>query len=362
MTEEYLEKVKEQIKEDPEEKNNIQEFRPTRKRDRILAIIVDTIVLMAVGMILDIFFSDLFFKLSYKSYYIGFIIFVLYYSICESYIGKGQTLGKKATKIKLVDMNGKYLYYQRALSRVLIYIIPTSILWFLYPFMSKTLDIYTYIGNTNPINVFTIFTFLSGSFYLMNFLLFFLNKTTRQLVHDYFTGSVLVDQSYEGEINKRSRYDLKKYFIPAYVSIFLILFSINYSITTFVVEKFQDENFFSFKTSSNEINILKDELKKIKDVKNVIIHDFGNFPGQKTDNKGKFLQLIITFEIFPEDKNQIDEKVSNILRLYYKDFDKLEKVQRVYNASYNLMIYSRSKGDFGMLSFNEDKEEVETEN
>ena len=155
---------------------------------RLLAGIIDGLVFIPIFIIEEIF-SDI----NSKWVFIGFEFF---YAICWMlYVvvghGKyGQTVGKKAMKIKVFDLTEKNLIsYKRAFFR--------ESIWFL---ASISGVIYMIISTQNvPVinedakeKYYTIALFTS-LFWLVIELVTMLSNNKRRAVHDYIAGSVVID-------------------------------------------------------------------------------------------------------------------------------------------------------------------------
>jgi uncharacterized RDD family membrane protein YckC len=73
------------------------------------AFFIDAIILGIIGLLLGLFFSQQFVELGGWGRAIGFSIAAIYFVIFSSRTGGGQTIGKRALKIQVVDRAGKLL-------------------------------------------------------------------------------------------------------------------------------------------------------------------------------------------------------------------------------------------------------------
>jgi hypothetical protein len=84
------------------------ELRPSVFK-RLLALIVDFIILGIIGYVSGLFLEDFYVSLGKYGTLIGRTITIIYFSILQSSIGKGQTVGNKAIGAKVTNLQGEYL-------------------------------------------------------------------------------------------------------------------------------------------------------------------------------------------------------------------------------------------------------------
>jgi hypothetical protein len=112
---------------------------------------------------------------------LGFTIFVLYYGLQNSALCKGQTLGKRILKIKVVSEIGQYLNPTQSLLRSLI----------LTP-------MFIFNNIVLPIGYLSIaWTMVIGTLMFIQILLFLVNRPSHQLLHDLIIKSVCVNANVE---------------------------------------------------------------------------------------------------------------------------------------------------------------------
>lgn len=139
---------------------------------RIGAFVIDFILLGVVGIGLGIFLEDVFIGIGVWGRLFGFVIALLYFGIMNSEISNGQTLGKKALKIKVVNADNKSISLLNSLGRYSIIGIPF------------------FLNNAQfPIEVLTSFWMFVLSFIIFGGLfsilyLYTFNRVTRQSLHD----------------------------------------------------------------------------------------------------------------------------------------------------------------------------------
>jgi uncharacterized RDD family membrane protein YckC len=153
---------------------------------------------------------------------IGFLIGLLYFGTLNSYLGKGQTVGKKLFKLKVVDTNNQCLSLPKSMLRSII---------LLTPFFANFLFFVPGVNNLPNINSLVIF--VSSIFAALGtsiFYLYIFNRTTRQSLHDLAVSSFVVKKNNEIGLNS-----LKTGRIHYIITILLIIVSL---ISTAVVPSF----------------------------------------------------------------------------------------------------------------------------
>ncbi len=139
---------------------------------RVKAILIDALLLGLIGMALGFFFSESFIQMGDYARLVGWVISTIYFSIFNSGLTDGQTLGKRMLSIQVTDIDGKTLPWQRTIWRALLVTTPTLMNGFEIP--GRTFD---------PVSG-ALQTLVIAVFILGGFLFFVLNKNTRQGIHD----------------------------------------------------------------------------------------------------------------------------------------------------------------------------------
>lgn len=147
---------------------------------RLGAFIIDAIVLGLVGLFLGLFLQEQFEAMGAWGRLLGFIIALVYFSVMESSIVQGCTLGKLALNIKVVTSAGVPLSFSKALLRSAVFCVPY--------FLNNAP-----LGDGSPnlaltaIQSFLLFGLGGAIVYLSIF-----NRRTRQSLHDLLVGAVVV--------------------------------------------------------------------------------------------------------------------------------------------------------------------------
>ncbi len=76
---------------------------------RVAALMIDSLPLGVVGLVMGWFFFDALAQLGSGGRLLGFAIALLYFGILNSSVGRGQTLGKRAMGIEVVDGAGRHI-------------------------------------------------------------------------------------------------------------------------------------------------------------------------------------------------------------------------------------------------------------
>ncbi len=175
---------------------------------RIGALLIDCLTLGLIGFLLSTFLSGVFTYMGRYGTLVGFVITMLYFGIQNSYLCKGQTIGKRVCKIKVVAQNGNFLSLEKSLVRTLIL---TSSFFFL---------------NLIPITLwimYTVFQFINTMVDIGIVYFFLFNHKTRQSLHDLICKTYVVSKESELEI-VNLRISDKHYYIFGTILILVLAF------------------------------------------------------------------------------------------------------------------------------------------
>ena len=162
--------------------------------NRVGAYFIDILILALIGFILGLFLKDTFAQLGSQALLIGFIISLIYFGLGNSKILNGQTLGKKALKLRVVDGNFDPISFQKSILRTLIYTVP-------YFFLNYGLN-----GSTEFSAIFIAKGIILLSFLLVLPIHFIINSSTRQAIQDLILKTYVVELSaYPGQQLKKSK-------------------------------------------------------------------------------------------------------------------------------------------------------------
>jgi len=150
---------------------------------RILAFIIDGVLLGVVGTVIGYFLFDILARSGGWGRLIGFCLVLPYFCILNSAIGKGQTIGKRITKIEVVSQPGEHISVNRSLIRYVLLGLPFFLNGVIMPSSVATSP----IGLAIALVVFGI----GGAIIY----LYLFNRRTRQSLHDLFVGTFVVKTS-----------------------------------------------------------------------------------------------------------------------------------------------------------------------
>jgi len=142
---------------------------------RLLAFVIDILVLKLVGICLGLFFSDYFIAIGPWGFTIGLCIALVYFTVMESSIGGGKSIGKTFLKLNVVSRNGEYLGLTKSLVRSSFFCIPY--------FWSAATGLHSFTGYP-----FLILTAIGTA----NVYLYLFNRKTRQILPDLIVQSLVV--------------------------------------------------------------------------------------------------------------------------------------------------------------------------
>lgn len=152
---------------------------------RIGALFIDTLILGVAGLVLGLFLESFFVQIGGWGRLVGFSIALIYFGVMNSSISGGQTIGKKALKIRVVDFNNAPLSLGKSLLRYVILAIPFSINGAQFS-NEAMLSFLMY-----PLSL-ILFGGIFSIFYLYIF-----NRITRQSLHDLVVGTYVVNANVE---------------------------------------------------------------------------------------------------------------------------------------------------------------------
>jgi uncharacterized RDD family membrane protein YckC len=145
-------------------------------------------MLYAAGRIVGAAFFNTLSRLGQWALLLGFSLALAYFGTLESYVGGGQTLGKRLLQLKIVNPQGKLIPWERAAARYTIFAVP-------YFLIDPSL---TAVRTTWIIPFLIIFTTLGvggSTLYLLVF-----NRRTRQGLHDLVVGTYVVNSRVSGPL------------------------------------------------------------------------------------------------------------------------------------------------------------------
>ncbi len=156
---------------------------------RLLAFIVDIVVVVFFGYVLGCFFEEQFVQLGYYAPWVGFLVCVLYSGVMNSRVGHGQSVGKRLLKVKVVDEDGVAVPVGKSFVRAFVLCLPF--------FIDKTMIPPIVSIQRNLALVFLVSVGMIGG--LVYFYLF--NGRTRQTLHDLVVKTFVVKVAHSGRVS-----------------------------------------------------------------------------------------------------------------------------------------------------------------
>lgn len=158
---------------------------------RLGALLLDSLLLGAIGLLLGLFFAPQFERLGPSGRLLGFVIALAYFGTLNSRLRGGQTFGKSLLKIKVVDGLGASLSVSKACLRFL----PLGIPWALNGARLQESLAVSFWSYVQSIAVFGMGLSIA---YLIVF-----NRPSRQSLHDLLVGSYVVRATTHGPIRAK---------------------------------------------------------------------------------------------------------------------------------------------------------------
>ena len=159
---------------------------------RLFAFFIDTFILGTAGLIFGYMFYDFCAGLGAAGRIFGFVVSLLYFGLLNSRLGHGQTIGKRALKIKVTDRDKKEISVLKSFGRFAVFGIP----YFLNG-ASFHLDPQKYFFFFAVIGIIVFFG--TGSIIY----LFIFNRRTRQSSHDLIAGTFVIKANSDQELRPR---------------------------------------------------------------------------------------------------------------------------------------------------------------
>ena len=157
---------------------------------RVLAFIVDAMLVGIIGSIIAIPFYDAFCRMGNWARLVGFCIALPYYAIFNSVVGKGQTIGKRLLSLEVVDAQGRAISLETSFLRYAVFSVSALLPGIILPVQTPWI--------VSGLIYFVLLVSFFGTFYLVCF-----NRNTRQGLHDLAVGTYVVESGNPGPIHIR---------------------------------------------------------------------------------------------------------------------------------------------------------------
>lgn len=289
---------------------------------RVSAFLIDLVILSIIGYIFGIGFESYLSSIGNYALLFGMIITLFYFTIFNSKIFKGQTIGKKLVNVEVVDKNGNFISLAQSLYRSLILIVPYFTVNIKVPGIeySSFLDLLIKI-------VLTLLIIGVIVFYIFN-------KGNRQSLHDILAGTYVISTVRQEEYFPMPK--VKK--LSVYIFYILTFFLIGFS-------------FYNYRIAITQYKTLMTISKKLQDINGVInasvSKNLSTFYGEKKSTT-KSYNVSLTLAKIPnrisdvEDMSIVKKGVDIILK-NETNIDSLDIISVTVNSGFNLGIAKKFK-------------------
>lgn len=295
---------------------------------RLLAFIIDMLFLGLIGLLLSIPFSGIFYTLGENGSWIGFIISLLYFTIFQTSITKGQTLGYKLFGLSVVTVRGNYLNFTSSIIRnvLLVVIIFNSALGALIPY-----------SNILLLSISAVIFFS----YIFSFIAFILFHTQHRGLHDLVAGTFVVKKkNFDALVKKGSLHIVNK---PKFnkkaikISALLIILIIIAGSVITIINPLKN-------TFMSNLLVINDAVNKDPGVQ-----DSSATINTLIDSNHTTKSLIITASVdrdtFMDDKklDKLDSLIKEQAVNLYPEINQVDQVEVVFNSGYTIGIWTFHK-------------------
>jgi uncharacterized RDD family membrane protein YckC len=301
---------------------------------RFFAFIIDGIIVGVPTFIFSLLLKDIFLRLGENLWYIGFIILGLYFVPFNSDIGKGQTLGKKILKIRVVHGKGEFLTIPQSFFRycILSLVIFSS---------GMGMSIYSLTGDFQIIA--TIYSILAIFVFFGVVILLIFNKDKRGL-HDYLVNTMVINSKNIGDINVQKIDTLRDAFIKRKrafiitIALFILVLS-----AVIILPKLLFNTFVSG-ADFNAMHNLRIDLEESFSISNVGVQTQWKKrweSGSKIEtNKNLIVSVYLKYPIFKDKnaKSRLYEQIKDRVLSSYQNIENYDKVIIIFRTGYSLGI------------------------
>ncbi|WP_018250043.1 RDD family protein [Orenia marismortui] len=255
--------------------------------NRIIATLIDIIIIVVISYFIQIIFWDLLIHLGSLKKLVGIGVFCSYFGIMDSYLCKGQTVGKMLLKIELMGKKGEYISLKKSFFRNIIFL-SNFIIFFDISYISFIINI--------------LFESSMISFY-------FFNKRNKQLLHDFICQTYIVYMS--SKKVKLNNFKTSKNLLVYSLIIFIFIFGF--------LNFLQLDDFFFI---VNKVN----ELDKIT----VISKKWSIGKGTRNSDEYTDVYLWVNCIMDIESKNQLEKLQNDIAKKIIDSYYLKNKINKGY--------------------------------
>jgi len=284
---------------------------------RILALLIDFVILGIIGFIIGMIFQDFFSNMGIYGPLFGMAIVIFYQTIFNSKVVNGQTFGKMILNIQVVDINGNTLNIDLSILRALILSVPYFTINISIPYISD-------ISILSIIKSIILFSMVLGVIVIYIF-----NNKTRQSLHDLLIGSYVVSTERNEELKPIPAVNKASFYILGSLIILVIGFNIF---------------FLTQKSELGNLNIVNNKIEQINGVIQSGVNKKTNvFYGEKK-TVTKIYQANIRVSNLPDGNIENSKIVQDVVKIILRNESDID--------NYDILYVSLTKGfDIGIARY-----------
>jgi len=286
---------------------------------RLLALIIDFIILGIFGWLLGLFLGDFFLMIGEFGPIIGFLVALVYFTICHSKITKGQSIGKYFLSIRVVDTSFNQLSMKSASFRYLV---------LFFPYFFVNIRIPGLIGIPS-LNIAWSTILILGIISIIIFL--FVNRKTRQSLHDLVVHSIVIKDKKSSEINAVPQLSKRPYLITFSITGSLLLAFLIISL----IKPFE----------LGKVTSLFDRLNSIEGIHKVGVEKNTTTVYGKKESVSRSLKIELWIGDLPQDESEFTKSppILNAIKEIVTDTsstNNIDFIQIGFVTGFNIGIYS----------------------
>ncbi|MTI40033.1 RDD family protein [Fulvivirga lutimaris] len=286
---------------------------------RIGALTIDSIILGILGYLIALAGESLLVELSIHGVLLGWAISTMYFAVFNSHYGNGQSLGKRALSIEVVNTDGSHLNFNKALIRSLLLTSPFFLL--------------EYLQNFDYLTVFSSLLGVLNIAYYVGLSYFFLaNTKDRRTIHDLLANTyVKLQNSDRQEITPLSR--MKVYGYIGIIAAILSAFG---------------ATFYFFKSTTNALSdiveanqeILVEVASDVYELEDVVRVESSKINVTVESQLGIVIEVWVNKDVNNLDAEEIYNKIMTILSSKTFKLNRIDYSEVVLKYGYDIGITS----------------------
>jgi len=295
-------------------------FKISKFWTRIWALVIDSIVLGIVGLVLGLIIEDFLVQIGSFGFLFGMAIAISYFAVFNSKYKNGQTYGKKAMDIQVVDKEGNTISFSKSLLRAFIICFP-------YFFVNVELPGVSIGSALFLLKNITCISITTGIL-----IIYIFNKGNRQSLHDLLVGTFVVSTERTEIPSKILPFSKSSFYAFGAILVMLSLFTI-YSLT-FVY------------TQYSKLNTIHAGISEIKGVmKSGVMDKTSTVYGAEAATL-KIIEVTLWMNELPDNSDGIEnmKETREVLKIVLgevKDIGQFDRISIVLVRGFNIGIASK---------------------